>query len=308
MAKKTKINYKTLKVNQEALSSTVIGELPNDQKGPIFVILFFVLLLVIVFFLPDIVNYINNRDNGVVVAPNNPGQEASGNIDDRTEIVFYDISDNLSITLDDILVINKFKVNNDSISFRITNNGESRYYFNRYNYFMELYNENNTLLERVILQKEGISRDSYKDYNYELKTETALQAKKIVFVNIPTDGYPNVVLNNNVLVCTKNYQTITYNFANNKLINISDMINYLNTIGSEYQTNLIKYQNQVSVNNNIAGVRSTLTESSNGFTVSTILDLVNVDITKLVSDNYYAFDTAATIVNFEMESRGYSCN
>ncbi len=305
MAKKEKIDYKNVKINPEALASTQIGEISNDEKGPFVVLGFFLFLLIAAFFMPNIVNFINKKDKVIVDSDNSsnvtPGQDGASE-----NLVFYDLNDNLTITLDSVLKIDKFKIKDNTINFRITNNGEVRYYFNRYNYFLELYNENNTLLERVILKKEGIARDNYKDYTYEIKAETASAVKKIVFTNIPIDGYPYVETVNNVLTCTKNYQTITYSFVEEKLTNIDDLVNVPNT-DTKYQDNLNLYRSQVSQNQNIAGVNATLNELATGFIVSTSLNLKNVDITKLTSDNYYAVDTLAKVVSFEMNARGYTC-
>ncbi len=309
MTKKKKMNYKNLKINEESLTTTTIGLMPEEQKGPLFVIVLFAILLGIVFFLPDILNYMNNRNNEEVNLPNSSDKGTSGEPSEiEEEIQMYDLSNNLTITLDEVLTINNFKIANNTINFRIKNNGENRYYFNRYNYFLELYSENNTLLERVILQKEGLAKDSTKDYSYEIKPETSNLAKKIVFTNINSDGYPVVDLINNTLTCTKGYETITYDFIENKLKTINDVVNYPFSSDQNYTHNLLTYQNQVSFNNNIVGVTATLTEASTGFIVNTILDLEKVDITKLSNNNYYAYETLAKIVKFETEARGFSCN
>ena len=129
-----------------------------------------------------------------------------------------------------------------------------------------------------------------------------------MFVNISIDGYPTITLDNNTLICTKNYETITYDFLENKLHTINDIINYPYNTDQSYTHNLLTYQNQVSYNNNLSGITATLTEASTGFIVNTILDLINVDMTKLSNNNYYAYETEPKIIKFEMEARGFSCN
>lgn len=305
MAKK-KIDYKNVKINQEGLSTTVIGELPNEKKGPIFVLFLFILLLAIVFFLPDIVDFINEKSNKVVVDPSTSNPSTSDNNPSEGENAeIYELSENLSITLDKVLTINNFKIEDNKISYNITNQGENRYYFNRFNYFLEIYNADNTLLERIILEKSGINKDETKTYSYNINEETANQAQKIVFVNIPIAGYSIVDLVNDTLVCTNNYQTITYKFLENKLISIGDVINYNN---SDYKDVLTSYQNKATNYNSINGVQSNIMESTIGFVFNTNIDLKEADISKLDNDTYYALDTEAKIVNFEMEARGFSCN
>lgn len=305
MAKK-KIDYKNVKINQEGLSTTVIGELPNEKKGPIFVLFLFILLLAIVFFLPDIVDFINEKNNKVVVDPSTSNPSTSDNNPSEGENAeIYELSENLSIILDKVLTIDNFKIEDNKISYTITNQGENRYYFNRFNYFLEIYNADNTLLERIILEKSGINKDETKAYSYNINSETASQAQKIVFVNIPIAGYSIVDLVNDTLVCTNNYQTITYKFLENKLISIGDVINYNN---SDYKDVLTSYQNKATNYNSINGVQSNIMESTIGFVFNTNIDLKEADISKLDNDTYYALDTEAKIVNFEMEARGFSCN
>ena len=120
MPKKKKINYKILKINEESLSTTTIGFMPNEEKGPFFVIVLFALLLSIVFFLPDILNYINNRNMGEVNIPPSINSGLSGKpTTSEEEVKMYDLIDNLSINLDNVLTINNFKLNDNTINFRI---------------------------------------------------------------------------------------------------------------------------------------------------------------------------------------------
>jgi hypothetical protein len=258
MSKKNKFDYKNLKINEENLAITKIGEMPNEEKNPLFLLLVFGIFLIFVFFLPNIVNY--------------------------------------------------------TLSFRITNKGDSRFYFNTKNYFIELYNEYNTLLERVIMEKDSISKDSSKDFSYDIASNTALNASRIIFVIKDEEDYPIVNLTTNdsgeeVLTCSKNGEVITYSFKNDNLINITDVLNYSKTSSDlTYQNDLALWQSRVATYNNIDGISSSFVESANGFVVNTVVDVVNAKVSSANNDYYYSSDTEAKVVNFEMEARGFSCN
>jgi len=314
MARKKKFSYKNLKVNESDLSITKIGEMPNENKSPIFLFLVFGLFLVFIFFLPEVVTYITGEDNIIV---NNPGSSDNGTTTPEGEVeelVYYDLNSNLSIDLESVLKINNFNVSNDVISFRITNSGDSKFYFNKYNYFIELYDENKMLLERVILLKESIAKDNSKDFTYSILPATAFNVKKIVFVQKAVDDYPNIELVKNeageeTLSCVNGYETITYKFKEQKLNFITDTLNYTRN-GSEldYQQDLSLWQERVANYNNIEGISGTFFTTDTGFIVNIALDLENVQMSRVDNDNYYEYETLAKIVDFEMESRGFSCN
>lgn len=314
MAKKKKFSYKNLKVNEEELAITKIGEMPNANKSPIFIFFVFGILIVFIFFLPDIVQYIQPEDSTMI---NNPTSSESNPISEeiiQKELVYYDLNDSLSLDLEEGIKADRFKVSNNTLSFRITNNKISKFYFSKRNYFVELYTADKTLLERVILNKDSIAKDNSKDFNYSIKASTATNATKIVFVEKKVEDYPNVILTQNedaleTLTCIKNYETIVYKFKEEKLTSITDTVNYTRS-GSEldYQTDLALWQNRVNTYNAIAGMSSSFISNDTGFIVNTVLDLANVKITSVDNVNYYEYGTLAKIVSFEMEARGFSCS
>ena len=59
--KKNKFNYTNLKINDEELSITKIGEIVPENQNPIFIFVIVGILLIFIFFLPNIVNLINDK-------------------------------------------------------------------------------------------------------------------------------------------------------------------------------------------------------------------------------------------------------
>jgi hypothetical protein len=314
MSKKNKIDYKNLKINEENLAITKIGDMPSEEKSPIFLLIVFGIFLIFVFFLPNIVDYItSSNQSSEVESSKETDTSNTTDLEEEQEITYYDISATLSITLEDTLKLDNFNISNNTLSFRITNNGDSRFNFNDQNYFIEIYNQYNTLLERVIMDKDSISKDSSKDYSYEISSTTAVNASKIIFVTKDEDDYPVVNLTTNengeeVLTCSKDSEEITYNFKDDKLITITDILNYTKTTSDlTYQNDLALWQSKVATYNNISGISSSFVESANGFVVNTVVDVLNAKIASASNDYYYSSDTEGKVVSFEMEARGFSC-
>lgn len=310
MAKKKKFDYKNVKVNEEELSITKIGEMPNEDKSPIFIFLVFGILLIFIFFLPNIVNYVTN--NGVPILEKNPPKESTSGQENipQKEISYYPISDTLTVNIEEGIVANQFKIEDSTLTFKVTNHLSSRYYFSKHNYFIELYDDNKTLLERLIMTKNALASKETVDESYSI---TASNATQIVFVEKTIEDYPNVELTtgenqDQMMVCKKDYTTLTYHFNEEKLQSITDVMDYPNNGSTTFQEDLLYWQNQVATYNSITGVTSSFGSNANGFIVNTVIDLQKASLNKMENENYYALDTMPKVVHFEMLARGYQCN
>ena len=311
--KKQAFDSKNVKINKEELSITKIGEIRDAEQSPWMVIGIFLFLLVFIFFLPSLVNLIKgdstrtDPSSPVITEPEDKDQEPS-----KVEEKYFEIENELKIPLEEKLVINNFSLEQNKIKFMITNNGETRFNFNRKNYFLELYTEEDTLLERVILEKASIGKEESIEFSYELAETTTANAKKIRFVEKEIDDYPNIELQKNeaneeLLVCTKDTETITYKFQNGKLQNITDVINETYSDDLSYSEKLESWKTKSASYNNVGGISSTFIDTGVGFFVNTVLDLANVKITNVDNENYYTQETLAKVVKFEMDSRGFTC-
>ena len=110
------------------------------------------------------------------------------------------------------------------------------------------------------------------------------------------------------LTCVKDNSNIVYTFDKDKmLIRIKDTFNMGNDNSISYKQNLSSYQNQVANLNNKNGISSSLVEISTGFTATTDITIKEANLKDINNDNYYK-DASPKVIDFEMESRGYSCN
>lgn len=312
MAKKEKFNSKNIKINEEELSITKIGELETSEQSPMFILILFGVILIFIFFLPTIVNLIKGPnekpDYSLINKPqeNNPEEEPK-----EIENSYYNFSDALSIDLEENIKINEFSLMGNTLSFKVNNARDTRFSFQTDNYFLELYSEEDTLLERIFLGDTYVSRETDVVITYTLHSNTALQMKKLLFSKKKIADYPNVTLEKNdneeeVLTCTKDTENLTYKFQTEKLFSISHVINYSSNI-SNYESLLNSWQTNAEKLNNKEGITSIFVNAGNGFVVNTSIDLKNAKLNDIENTSYYPNETLAKVVSFEMEARGFNC-
>lgn len=312
MAKKTTTNYKNVKINEEEFATTTIGELDNAEQSMTFIFILFGIILIFVFCLPSIVNLIKKNDEKIDYSINKK-EEKEKTPEEKTEKEqFYTLTNDLSIMLNNDITIHHFSLDNDTINFQVTNNGDKRYSFLAEKYFLELYTVDNTLLERIWLGDIIISKnDGNKNYEYALNDSVSENINKLLFVKKEETDYPNIILEKNennqeVLTCSNKIETITYKFQNEKLYEIGDVVNYAQT-ETDYQENFNNYRTQSNYLNSLEGITSVFVDNTNNFIVNTSIDLKSVKETNLNNSKYYRKDTLAKVVDFEMEAQGFRC-
>ena len=134
----------------------------------------------------------------------------------------------------------------------------------------------------------------------------------ISFMEIPEEDYPAHVLDadesgNATLICTKDYETVSYHFVNNQLLTIQDVFSVLAT-DSNYNTLYSSYQALAATYNTIGGIDSAVTVENNTLYFRTNINLRTVSNGSFNNDIYYPLNTDAKIMNFELEANGYTCN
>lgn len=313
MAKKEKFNSKKVTISEEELSITKIGELETTEQSPLFVLILFGFILVFIFFLPTIANLIKapneKPDYSLLEKPQENNQEEKPREEPKNS--YYQYSDTLSIDLEEKIKINEFALVGNTLSFKVTNANETRFSFQKDNYFLELYSEEDTLLERIYLGDTTVSRETDMVLQFALNSNTALYMKKLSFAKKEITDYPNVTLEKNeneeeVLTCTKDKETLTYKFQKEKLFSISHVVNYSSTI-SNYESILNTWQTNSKKLNNMEGITSILVDAGTGFVVNTTIDTKTAKLNEVENTSYYPNETLAKVVSFEMEARGFSC-
>ncbi len=311
MAKKKKFDSKNIKINEEDLSITKIGEMDTSSQSTVFIFFLFILIMVFVFFLPTIVNYINGEsektDSYVEKSPEIDENETDT---EENEIKFYTISNTLTISLEENIKLDQFSINENTLSFQVTNDSTNRFDFDKENYYLELYTEENTLLNRILLDN-VIAHNSSDTVNLTLDETDVSLVKKLTFVKKEERDYPNITLTQNdlgesVLTCTKEEENITYKFNKEELFEINDVINIDNT-KENYIALLNEWKTTSESLNAVEGITSILVDAKTSFVVNTLIDLKTAKLPNNASEYYYKKDTLAKVISFEMEARGFSC-
>ncbi len=308
MAKK-----KQIVINEEELTPTTLAVVEDKKKvsilGIFWLFLIFAIFIVGVIYLPEISQYINNYFNPDVVTPDTPSDNKNNTTDDdnKTTIKEYVISENPEI------IFEKFKINNiavyeSNISFDIINTSNEILELANYNYFINLYDQNKKLLQRLMLRDEVVSPNETLKVTFSL---TDSNVYSLTIISISKDNYPAYVATadeNNMatLTCTKDYEKVDYLLNNNKVYAISllyevgvDDANF-NTLYGTYQAMQVAY-------NSIEGVSSSIETINNVLSFRTIINLNTIGDEKINLKTFYPKDTDAKVMNFELTSMGYTC-
>lgn len=311
--KKEKFKAKNIKINEEELSITKIGELETAEQSPLFILVLFGILLAFIFCLPTIVDFIKDPDDKPDYSLNQTQNKVEKNKEENeknTNTIPSLIRDTLTIHLEENIQLEEFSLRGNTLSFKATNLSENDFDFHKNHYFLELYSKEDTLLARIFLEK-MISKKTNQVLEISIANNVAYDLEKILFIKKETTDYPNVTLEKKdnqeeILVCTNENETLTYKFQNEKLYFISHFVSY-NSTTNDYANQLQEWQSLSETLNNRVGINSMFVEATNNFIVNTTLDLKNVNLVSTDSVYYYGNETLAKIVKFEMDARGFQC-
>ena len=314
MAKK---KYKNFKLEQDELKPIVVGAFESRKKTSFGIFIILTIFVLVVVFLPEISQkideFLNPTTGSSVIdepeTPTNPEEPLtpSENIDET----FYDYVENLTIERV-AFTVNNIVINtlDNTISYNVTNTTNTYQNMEELNYYIEIYNSQRTLLERVKLVNNNsiLASGAFENYTRSIDPTTASTAGYIVLVKKTTEDYPEVTLpSNNSMVCKKEHETVTYEFNENKLTGLTSIIEYLSTDPS-YTEIYSNYQTLANAYNTSTGITSTFFNSTSGFNITTIVNLEQASRTNIFNADSFTYETDPKIVSFEMESLGFDCN
>ncbi len=319
MAKKIKI--KNFKVEQNELQPMTVGVFENRKTSSVGIFFIMTLFIAVIIFLPEISAYINGYLNPVEKPVIKPGLEPTPmeppeeepNYDEE----FYNFQDNPSLTRDDIL-FDTFLLDkeNNLLSLNITNNQKTTVVIGNLNFYLELYNEEQTLLERVkITGSSNMTSGSNTVFTKDISTEALEYATQFVLVQKEKDAYPPIELETDSdgmqsLVCTKGNEEVTYKFKNNLLKEFESKFSYRKPTEMLDEEYMVVYQAYQRDTNNLdakEGITSTFFMHDGGFDITTNVNLQDAERTYVFSADTFLLDEEAKTVNFEIEAQGFSC-
>lgn len=286
MAKKEKVV-----INNEELMPTVIGTIDNKKTGLIYLSVVFILLILFVFFMPEIIAYYEEYTNKDEVI------ETYTEDEDK-----YTYEQNMLID-SQLVTLSNINISDYTLTFDIINNQTTSVTLQDENYYLEVYDAEDNLISRMNF--EGITILSGETYNYE--TELLYQdVSYFKFEKITQVDYPQVILNEDedgvqTLVCQKENIVITYEFENTYLKTINQKIYIDSNQVDEYVDIAMNYMN-------ISGLTVSITDN-----MISEYNLI-IDTTIYTESNFnedylnYAHLTDADVINFELIAKGFDCN
>ncbi len=294
----------------------------KKEKGPWGVIFLFLILVSFVVFLPQLTPYINDylnkEDNQVKLKPEQKEKDPDDQIQKE---VFLTLSSDLLITNKDfeLSAINIMTTDNLNyfITFNIKNKGKIAFDFNK-KYYLQLYNAEETLLSRVKIY-DSLPLEIEEMRNLKLPSKAEAQgATKVSIVVLDVKDYPAITITPNeageqVLSCTYQNEQYNYLFSTDllKTINITNSDQVLNYALIEEYNNVKKNASLAMAKlSNIDGITGLFSETVEGFTTAVDINLNTTDaaiLKELDKYEYFALDTLAKTIHFEMKAMGYTC-
>ncbi len=294
-----------------------IGNLRKENTSPIGIILFFIILFLVAFFLPKITEYLNKEENSNIkinLPSSSSSKEDSYLISNDGDIFYYEINPTESFTVDNLIIDNintSYSEDSYYLNFNITNN-EKNNFSSKSNYFIELYSDSKSFIERIMLGKINISSNQTINEKVNISQKAFDNAKLVIISSKNTTDYPKVNLNYNEgiranLICQKGNNELTYTFVDDKLVEIIENYNLDNT-STNFSKELEIYQKKYQNYNKNENIEIEFSNNDNSFTYKAIFDLSKVKYKELNDNRFYKKNTSASIVKFELESSLYTCN
>ncbi len=304
---------KHIDIDSTELKSTTIGEISTKKKSIIPLIIVFAFFLAVVYFLPNITEYIEeyqenkNPTNDAVTPPNNTNTDDSEdeNDDETEDKIEYKENVELSnekINLSDIVI------EDEVITFKLKNISGIDINLEETNYYLELYSED-TLLQRISLEKNIIVASDETEI-YEIKTEITNMIY-LKLSEITPDEYPQVTLeededNISIMTCEIDGKNTVYTFEDKELIEIEITIT-MNSTEKDYTAYFDQYESLSKEIDSYVGAVTDFDETDDNFEYN-----VRYDLTEFANygevDLKYTLESTAEEIKFKSESNGEDCN
>ena len=325
--RKKEMKKEPLVIDPRELAVTELGKLERKENGPIFAIVWIVIFVVGIAILPYLSEYFSSPEIPSKPIISNPsGNQGSSGGTTNPEDEFIKESEYNSLATNTAIVMNGVKIENivldlneAQISLSINPNKVDQAIFQKYNFYLELYTDTKTLLQRIRLTDSVIK--TTKSYVFDLDTsQDIFQISHFRIVLKSSEDYPSVELstdasNKPILQCQNDHETILYTFEEKdgkyQLIALEESFEYYED-ELDYLQTYNKYISYSTTYNEMAGVTTYISTLSNGFYYQ-----MAIDLTKVIEMNYqklftrpiyYAKGTEAKIINFELNASGYKCN
>lgn len=304
-------------IKDEPLVATTLAIKEDKKKasmfGIVWIILIFGIFIAGVIYLPDLSSYVNNLLNPDItntgtVSNNNKDNTKDDDKKNTEEIKKLEIASNPEFVMD-TFKINNIKIENNKLSIDIVNTTNKLLDMSTLNYFIVLYDANNKLLQRIMIDEATIGENGTLNVKYNLSDASA---SIISVLPIKEEEYPAFTAtvdenNSGKLICKSGYETVTYLLNTNKVYAIQDIYE-VSSNEAEFSTLYSTYQALSTTYNVIEGISSSVDLENNVLYFRTIINLNTYKEGNLKLKTIYKKDTDAKVMKFELEASGYTCS
>lgn len=319
MAKK---KYENIKLEQKELESVAIGEYGSKKKSSIGTFIIITIFVVAIIFLPEISSYVTGLVSewlGTGTTSSKPSTPVTPTPEEPNETenyadTFYAFDTSLSIKRDDITVSDfVIDLENNTLTYEITNNSDTYQNIEDLNYYLELYTADKRFMERIKLVHDlYLNSGSFKTFTSNISSNASTSLGQVVLLKKQTSDYPILELTPNengeeILLCTRVNEEVTYKFENNLLKEMVHEYTY-DATSEDYQEVFTNYRSLSNTYNNKTGISSDFFDNTSSFTVATLVNLNEASRTYIFNADTFKLDTESKVVNFEMESQNFTCN
>lgn len=298
MAKRKKL--KNIQISNQELMPTTIGYLDSKQKGPFLLLFIFAVLFATLYYMPELTEYFSGKKVPMDNTPSNATYDDEGKI--------FIFNDETLITVNNI-EFSKIKINNDKLSIFIANTKDN--VADLKDYYLELYDKDDNLLERISLSSETLNKYGKRTFNFSIANP--LETNKISVSIITNSTIPEIELKTvgdmQQLTCTNNIDTYIYYFNSNNLKKvIMESNRNMDEFSDElaYQNVLQEYRNLAS-DNPKEGISNKVEINKSGFKFTKEIDLSIVNINDIDDEMFYKLDEIAKNVAFNASLKKYKC-
>ena len=308
---------------EPALASKSIGKIKKDkQKSPLAMVILFTVLIATIFFIPEITPYfsdlldkLNISDNSDVLdevpTPSLPDDdEEEEPLPEEPVIETYLIDPTVIAKYENIEISNVSKtMANNTYYFNYTLKNidtQNGFDFATNRVYIDFY-QDNTYLGRALINIDNLGAGGTTTMQSPIDESIYTNANSFQVVNRNVSDYPISELGT-VITCEAPNRTLTYTFQDNKLVSIRDNYNYIKVDDNSYTVNFLNYQAKALRVEESGIATANALAIDTGFTyTATINYTTDVDLTG-EDIYYYKKDTSKDVLNYEIESLGFTCH
>ena len=327
-------SHKTPRFNSEEKTLYTIKE--EKESNPTGVILFFIILAIVIIFLPQLTKTSEAALDKIYGANQVAPQEKE---EEKVETKYYYFEQTYELEVDNLTIENAIKSKTGDEYFlrmSVFNNDNKIYKFDK-NYYIFLYNENQIVGRTKFFAYDALAPNGGNELSFVINENAKNNANRFAFILVDKNDYPEVQLNTEedgykVLTCKYLNDELKYYFKDDRLVKINELYSESKTIyTSEYDKhreeiqrlsqekyNVIDGFDSVFVDRNYNPEPYTDEDKAAGkkppilaeFEMNNTLDLVNINdkaLSNLKTYKYFSYNESKNVVAYEIQSFGYTC-